>query len=144
VPGPEPYPAPTGRLGEGPGARQNVADFIGEVLPALLRALDGVERVQRRLYPPLAPRLAEELTPSADALAKLLRALEAREWPDNLQFMRDRLVEVGRQTLDLAAAFGEAAKSPDDAIGLYRALRRFARIQEALYPLAPAFEAVSR
>src|SRR5207253_8983904 len=29
-------------------------------------------------------------------------------------------------------------------IGLFRALRRFARIQEALYPLAPVLELVSR
>jgi phospholipase/carboxylesterase len=58
--------------------------------------------------------------------------------------MRDRLVEVARQTLDLVADFVEAARPPGEPIGLYRALRRFARIQEALYPLAPALEPVSR
>jgi phospholipase/carboxylesterase len=114
------------------------------VLPALLGALDRVEWVQRHLYPPLAQRLAEELTPAADILAGPLRALKALGWPDNLRFMRDRLVDVAQQTIDLASAFGEAARSPDDFIGLYRALRRLARIQETLYPLAPAFEAVSR
>ena len=46
--------------------------------------------------------------------------------------------------LDLVAAFVEAARTPHDPIGLYRALRRFAGVQETLYPLAPVFEAVSR
>ncbi len=145
MPGHVSHLAQTGRFGGGPGPLQdNVADSIAEVLPALLGALDRVEWVQRHLYPPLAERLAEELTPAADTLAKPLRALEALGWPDNLRFMRDRLVDVARQTIDLASAFGEAARSPDDFIGLYRALRRLARIQETLYPLAPAFEAVSR
>ena len=58
--------------------------------------------------------------------------------------MRDRLIEVARQTVEIVAAFVDAARSPGDPIGLYRALRRFARVQETLYPLAPALEPVSR
>src|SRR5262249_60492420 len=58
--------------------------------------------------------------------------------------MRERLVEVGRQTVALVTAFGEATRAADNPIDLYRAIRRFARIQETLYPLAPAFEPVSR
>lgn len=127
-----------------PGPRQQeIADSFADVLPALLGALERVEWVQRYLHPPLAQRLAEALTPAAEALALPLRALEAQGCPDNLRFMRDRLVDVARQILDLARAFGEAARSPDDVMGLYRALRRLAPIQEVLYPLAPALEAVS-
>jgi len=51
---------------------------------------------------------------------------------------------VARQTVEIVAAFVDAARSPGDPIGLYRALRRFARVQETLYPLAPALEPVSR
>ncbi len=100
--------------------------------------------VQRHLFPPLAGRLADELAPGADAVAEPLRVLEGLEWPDDLRFMRDRLVEVARQTVEIVAAFVDAAGSPGDPIGLYRALRRFARVQETLYPLAPALEPVSR
>jgi phospholipase/carboxylesterase len=64
--------------------------------------------------------------------------------PEDVRFIRDRLIDVSRQTLDLVNAFVEAAHSPGDPIGLYRALRRFARVQEALYPLAPVFEPISR
>ena len=122
----------------------DVIDAIGGLLPPLLHTLERITWVQRHLYPPLAPRLAEELAPSTDAVAGPLGAVEALVCPDELRFMRDRLVEVARQTLDLVADFVEAARSPGEPIGLYRALRRFARIQEALYPLAPALEPVSR
>ncbi|HUF91620.1 MAG TPA: PHB depolymerase family esterase [Candidatus Limnocylindria bacterium] len=117
---------------------------IARLLPALLDTLERVGWVQRHLYPPLAPRLAEDLGPSAEAVATPLRALEEAAWPDDVRFIRDRLVDVAGQTIDLVTAFVAAARSPGDPIGLYRALRCFARVQESLYPLAPVFEAVSR
>jgi len=121
-----------------------VIDAIGRLLSPLLGTLERVGWVQRHFYPPHAPKLAETLAPSRDELAEPLRAFEALAWPDDLHFMRDRLADVTRQTLELVAGFVDAAKSPDDLLGLYRALRRFARIQETLYPLAPVFEPVSR
>jgi phospholipase/carboxylesterase len=121
-----------------------VIDAIGALLPPLLGTFDRVEWVQRHLHPPRARRLAEALAPTTDTIARPLRDLEGLAWPNELHSVRDRLVEVARQTLDLVEAFVEATRSPDDPIALYRALRRFARIQEALYALAPAFEPVSR
>lgn len=114
------------------------------MLPPLLDTFERVASVQRHLYPPVAPRLAEVLAPAPQALLPPLSALETRPRPDDLDFMRDRLVDVTRQTLDLVAAFVEAARVPGEALELYRALRRFARVQEALYPLAPALDTVSR
>ncbi len=117
---------------------------IGQLLLPLLDTLERVIWVQRHLFPPFAPRLAEELAPCAEAVGEPLSAFEKVEWPDDLKFMRERLINVGRQTVDLVTAFVDAARAPDNPIDLYRALRRFARIQETLYPLAPAFEPVSR
>jgi len=122
----------------------HATDAIGALLSPLLGALERVAWVQRHLFPPLAGPLAEQLAPSADALAPALRALEAAEWPADMGFLRERLVDGTRQTLELVTAFVEAAKTPEDPIGLFRALRRFARVQETLYPLAPAFGALSR
>jgi len=130
-------------LGDMPASNEAL-DAIGELLPPLLGTLERVTWTQRYLHPPFAPQLAKELAPGAEAVAAPLRILEGLAWPDELRFMRDRLVEVARQTVELVTAFVEASRSPADPIGLYRALRRFARIQEALYPLAPAFEPVSR
>ncbi len=117
---------------------------IEGLLPPLLDTLERMVWVQRFLYPPLAPRLAEALSPRIDAVAAALPPLEAAECPDDARFMRDRLADVARQTLEMLTAFTTAARGSDDPFDLYRALRRFARVQETLYPLAPAFDPVSR
>jgi phospholipase/carboxylesterase len=119
-------------------------DAIGALLPPLLQTLERVGWVQRHLQPALAPRLAAELAPCGPAVAEPLRALEALDWPADMRFMRDRLADAAGQTVALVEAFAGAAQVPGDVIGLFRALRRFARVQETLYPLAPAFEPVSR
>lgn len=121
-----------------------LVEGVAGLLPPLLHALEQVVWVQRHLYPPMAARLARELAPCAEAVSGPLRALEALAWPEDVRFMRDRLVEAARQTIELVEAFVEAAPSPEGPIGLYRALRRFSRVQETLYPLAPVFEPVSR
>src|SRR5262249_46190573 len=100
--------------------------------------------VQRYLYPPIATRLAEVLGPQTAAVTAALAVIATEAWPEGAAFMRDRLVDVGRQTLDIVAAFVSAARAPGDPLDLYRALRRFARVQESFYPLAPAFDPVSR
>ena len=117
---------------------------IENIMRPLLDTLERMGWVQRYLYPPVATRLAEVLAPQTEALAAPLAALETEPWPQDAAFMRDRLLDVGRQTLDMVAAFVAAARASDDPFDLYRALRRFARVQESLYPLAPAFDPVSR
>ena len=117
---------------------------IAGLLGPLLGTMERVGWVQRHLYPPLAPRLARELAPCRESLAGPLRTVEGLSWPEDLGFMRERLVDAARQTLELVESFAEGAASPEGPIALYRALRRFGRIQEALYPLAPVFEGVSR
>ena len=127
-----------------PSTDPRVLDAIAALLPPLLDTLERIGWVQRQLFPPLAPRLAEQIAPSAEALAAPLQALEAVDCPEDMRFLRDRLVDVTRQTIEMITAFVEAAGTPEDPIGLFRALRRFARVQETLYPLAPAFGPVSR
>ena len=100
--------------------------------------------VQRHLHPQLAGQLADQLAPPAEGIAAPLRALEDATWPENLVFMRERLLDVGHRTLDMVKGFVEAARTSADPLDLYRAVRRFARVQETLYPLAPAFDPVSR
>src|SRR5512145_1241535 len=117
---------------------------INALLPSLLSTLERVVWVQRHLHPPAADRLAEALAPSRAALEPPLVALEALKGDDELEFMRERLVQVGRQTLEMITAFTDAARGAGDPFDLYRALRRFGRIQEALYPLAPVADAISR
>ena len=119
-------------------------EAVGDLLSPLLGTLERVGWVQRHLHPPVADRLGETLAPHADQMAGPLHALETAACPDDLRFLRDRLLEVARQSVGLVSAFVEAARTPGDVLGLYRAMRRFAPVQEALYPLAPALHPVSR
>src|SRR5262245_4174689 len=119
-------------------------ETLAALLPPLLGAFERIEWVQRHLHPTIAPRLAEELASPIAALAGPVRELVEVDWPEDMRFMCDRLVEVARDTAQLMTAFVEAAGSSGEVVDLYRALRRFARVQEALYPLAPVLEPVSR
>jgi phospholipase/carboxylesterase len=121
-----------------------VIDKIDELLAPLLLTLERMMWVQRHLHPQLADQLADQLAPVAEGVKEPLRGLEEATWPESLGFMRERLLDVGRRTLDMVHGFVEAARESGDPIDLYRAVRRFARVQETLYPLAPAFDPVSR
>ena len=117
---------------------------IDELLAPLLITLERMMWVQRHLHPQLAGQLADQLEPPAEGIAAPLQALEDATWPENLVFMRERILDVGHRTLDMVKGFVEAARTSADPLDLYRAVRRFARVQETLYPLAPAFDPVSR
>jgi phospholipase/carboxylesterase len=121
-----------------------VLDAIERLLAPLLDTLERLVWVQRYLYPPLAPRLAEALAPRAEAIGAPLGALEAGAWPERLAFVREPLLDAARGTLEILTAFSAAARAAADPLDLYRALRRFGRVQETLYPLAPVFDPVSR
>jgi phospholipase/carboxylesterase len=125
-------------------AHAALLDAIGALVSPLLGTFERVAWVQRHLFPPMAAQLAETLGSESERLEAALQAVEALESPGQLRFMRDRLVAVARQTVELVAAFVDAAVTPGDVIGLYRPLRRFAAAQEALYPLAPVLDPVSR
>ena len=117
---------------------------INALVPPLLSTMERIIWVQRHLDPTVAGRLADALAPCPATLEGPLGALKAEHADDEMEFLRERLVQVAGQTLDLVSAFVEAARAAGDPFDLYRALRRFARIQEALYPLAPVIDAVSR
>ncbi|PYO53805.1 MAG: hypothetical protein DMD84_04555, partial [Candidatus Rokuibacteriota bacterium] len=105
-----------------------VMDAIERLLLPLLDTLERMVWVQRYLHPPAAERLAEVLAPQTEAVAAPLSTLEQAPWPDDVAFMRERLLAVGRQTLEMLAAFATAARESKDPFDLYRALRRFARV----------------
>ena len=105
-------------------------DDLRVFLPPLLRAMEGLGFVARRLDP---PQLARVLAIVAEPQAAL-QAVRARVdgWPEDLAPVRERLTSVADEALSAYEELGAA----DDMRGVYRALRHVPRAQEALYPLA--------
>ena len=113
-------------------------DDLRAFLPPLLRALEGLAFVARRLNPPqLAGVLAIVAEPRATLTAARPR-LDAL--PEALEPLRERLANVADEAL---AAYEELAAA-EDMRGVYRALRHSPRAQEALYPLSEGLPPVSR
>jgi phospholipase/carboxylesterase len=121
-----------------------VIDPLVTLLAPLLDTFERLVWVQRYLHPPVAGRLADAVAPSVDELSGALRTVETTAWPDDVHFLRDRLIETAGQTVEIVSSFVAAARESGDVFDLYRALRRFPRAQESLYPLAPALDPISR
>ena len=65
-------------------------DAVAELLAPLLGTLERVGWVQRQLYPPLAPRLADELAPCRESLAGPLQTVEALDSGQRRRSTQDR------------------------------------------------------
>ena len=107
-------------------------------LPPLLRGLEGLNFVARRLNPPQLARVLEVVAEPEAALREARPGLDA--WPDELAVLREQLQMVADEAL---AAYDELGAA-EDMRGVYRALRHTPRAQEALYPLAEGLPPASR
>jgi phospholipase/carboxylesterase len=107
-------------------------------LPPLLRALEGLGFVARRLDPPQLARVLAIVAEPEAALREVRPRLDA--WPEGLAVLREQLQMVADEALSAYDELGAA----DDMRSVYRALRHVPRAQEALYPLAEGLPPVSR
>jgi len=106
-----------------------VIDAIGRLLSPLLERSSGGLGAASFLSAH-APKLAETSLPARRAGGAAAR-FEALAWPETFTSSGAPRRRHAAD-LELVSGFVDAAKSPDDLLGLYRALRRFARIQETL------------
>ncbi|HWF78198.1 MAG TPA: hypothetical protein VN694_13595 [Caulobacteraceae bacterium] len=113
-------------------------DDLRIFLPPLLRAMEGLGFVARRLNPPQLARVLEIVAEPAAALREVRPRLD--DWAEPLELLRDQLQIVADEALGAYAELGAA----DDMRSVYRALRHVPRAQEALYPLAEGLPPVSR
>lgn len=128
-----------------------LSDALSNLLGDLLRALDALDWVQRRLHPAAVSKLIEELSPLEPQLAEALLVLRSYEWPDPLKEEGGRIEVAAEHTIAALAGFVEqraeawmAALDPSSIFPLYGALRRRIPALEALYPLSSALLPVSR
>ena len=118
-----------------------VAETTDALLAALLGALErmsGCSGISSRR----SRSSWRNAGPARRALAAPLPALEAAAWPDDL--VCSASASPGRAAGDRAHRRFHGRRTIRRAHRPLRALRRFAPLQEALYPLAPVLEPVSR
>jgi len=114
------------------------------LIPRVLGALDHLETITRRMHPPRLPELAASLGSDDHALTAARDRVRDAPWPDDMVPFRDQIVLAAESVLRARAGLREAGRSPNGAIGAYRASRQQYRAIEALYPLATALPSVSR
>jgi phospholipase/carboxylesterase len=129
-------------------ARERFFREIGQLGPALLNGLDGLEWVQRRLHPPDLPRLRSALQPAVGRLAEARARFAQLAPPDGLEGLhRDLLaaVEPAEKALGLFAGVGNSAGPQAEGVArILAAMHLHCRAQEALFPLRLAIPPISR
>jgi phospholipase/carboxylesterase len=121
---------------------ERVLDDLTEILPPLLRSLEGLGFVARYLNPADFPRVMEAVGAPDAPLPALRRRLEG--WPPALAEVRDGVASAADAAI---AAFAELRAAPhsDEGVGaVFRALRHLPRAQAALYPMAQGLPPLSR
>ena len=121
-----------------------LTDATAGLLHELLATLDAFSWAQRRLHPPWASRLVEQLGPLREPLGASLARVRALEWPEAVRDDGRRLETAAEHALDALERFAAAPQDPMPAFGLYRAVRRHVLALETLYPLWPALAPINR
>jgi phospholipase/carboxylesterase len=118
-----------------------VVDDIMAVLPPLLQSLEALGFIARHLNPPdFDAVMAAAGTPDR-ALQSVRPQLAG--WPEPFAGLQKSLQDASDQALAAFEELRAVQHGQGDLIAVFRALRRAARAQEALYPLAARLPPVS-
>lgn len=111
---------------------------------ASLAGLQGLEWVQRRLHPPDAPHLRQQLGPVRDRLAEAQEAFGAAEVPPELVPFHEQLAAGAAETLAALALFLDPGPPAEAVARVLGSLRRGCRALEAFYPLRGVLPPIGR
>jgi phospholipase/carboxylesterase len=117
---------------------------VALVVPRLTGTLDTLAAIARSMHPPRITALAGLIGDQDVVLARAVQRLRAAPWPSRLSSLRDQLGESAGLALSACAGLREAALTPDWTGGAFRALGRYTRAVEALYPLSAVLPAIGR
>jgi phospholipase/carboxylesterase len=117
---------------------------LAAVGAASLAALQGLETAQRRLHPPLIPRLRQALGPARDRLEEALDAFPASAAPAGLEAFHAQLAAGAAAALDALRLFLDPGPPHQSVMRLLASFRRHCRAQEAFYPLRGVLPALGR
>jgi phospholipase/carboxylesterase len=119
-------------------------DAVAQVGPALLHALDALEKAQRHLHPPALPELRRVLARVQGPLERAVETLGETPAPDGLRGFAEQLGHATEHALASLRGFTEPGAGPDATARILDAMRRACRAQAALYPLRSALPPVNR
>ncbi len=117
---------------------------IATLVPALLAALETLERVARHLHPPDLPDLVAGLDTVAIPVRDGLETLRLADSPGHLAEVKTRLDAAATYACAAFDGLNEAAGDPRGFVNAYRAMRAGTRAVETLYPLAATMPPVSQ
>ena len=119
-------------------------DAIARMLPALLRAIDALAHVSRRLHPPILHRLVREVREAETELRDAMAEFQAMDWPDAYARLREPIDSASAAACQAFDGLKAAVDEPKAMMAAYRALRFSPRAAEAIYPLAAHIQPISR
>jgi phospholipase/carboxylesterase len=119
-------------------------DRVGDVGPALLHALDALEKAQRHLHPPAIGAIRRVLATVGEPLARAAESLEATPPPADLADFGAQLGLAVSHTRAALRGFVEPAPGPEATARILGAMRHHCRAQAALYPLRAVLPPVNR
>jgi phospholipase/carboxylesterase len=119
-------------------------DAISALVPATLRALYALEFAGRHLSPANLPRLIEAIAGRDADIAAALSSSRATDWPERLGPVRACLESAAEAASEGVAGLLAAGDAPQPIVAAYRAMRGYARANEALYPMAAHLKPVSQ
>jgi phospholipase/carboxylesterase len=126
------------------GPHEPAIDAIAELVPATLKALHALEFAGRHLAPDALPQLIEAMAGRDDEVKTALAASRRLDWPGRLRPVRDCLEPAAETAAQGIAELRQAGQAPQPIVAAYRAVRRYAKAAESLYPLTPFLKPVSQ
>jgi len=127
-----------------PVSSDALIDAVSLVGPALLGALDAMEKAGRRLDPVAIPALRGFLGPLREDLDERASALVALAPDPEADAFVEALRRAVAQALEALRLFTESSPPSESVPRILAAMRAHCRAQETLYPLRRALPPVSR
>ncbi len=132
-----------------PGANGRM-DVFSRKLDALcsevIKTLQGIEKFQRRFFPPAIPSLQEEVLPRLPSLEQARRDLQRMEPSRGLGGIRDALDRSAGRLAEAIERITTASRSDmaRTVVQVLEGLRKSCRAQEQIFPLRRALPMVNR
>jgi phospholipase/carboxylesterase len=121
-----------------------VSDQLTILVPTLLRTLDTLAMIGRRMHPPRIAEVVGLLGDQDSALDDAVAKFRAAFWPSRFNGLRDQLGESADLALSACVQLRRAARAPAGEGGGFRGLGYYTLAVESLYPVAEYVPDVSR